>query len=287
MNYNIHIIDSFLKSKADRKPNSLRSITADCKVLSQYLSENELSIFQMNNNADFTQYANWLKEKYSSRTVHRRLCTLRAVIKYCEDQKIIAKQKDILSIEQKFDPIILAETRIISLLYNYCLSCNADDNYFQCRDKMIFLFMIVLGLKPSEICSIRVDDIHEQELFFTNSIGKTEYRLWEKDVFREQFDVYMKKRNEWLRKQGASSDSLFIDRFGNEITPDNIKNAFQKIKKNCSIVENVTLSSIRNRCILDYYEQMPDSLLISKIFDITKTRIDKLVECSVSIDTHN
>ena len=277
MNYNHHIIEGFLASQSNRNSNSLRSIKCDCAVLGQYLSEQHLSVFKLADSDEFSKYASWLETSFSSRTIQRRLCTLRSVLRYCEEQGIITHKKENLSVEQNFEPVVMISSQNLSILFQYCSDIKEDDGYYLCRIKLMLLLMIIMGLKASDLCRINVSDLHEQELLFINASGKPEIRLWRKELYREQLDIYMQKREKWLKKQGAGSDKLFVDRNGKDLAPDRVQDALSNIVVICKIKEKITISSIRNRCIADYYSELPDDLLISKIFNITQQRIVELM----------
>ena len=284
MNYNEQIIESYLQTQSHRKPNSLRSISYDCKVLMEYLNEKNISIFKMSNRDEFTHYADWLETFSSGRTIQRRLCTLRSVIKHCENQGLIAEHNVILSAEQKFSPVLFADTNDLSALLKYCSNILPTDNYFISRNKFMIYFLIILGLKASDLCCINIEDLFEEKIVFVNISGDKEIRLWKKSLYECPLMDYLSKRTEWLKKQKTDSSSLFVDRFGKELSQERVNEAFIAIKKECNIVGGITLSSIRNRCIIDYYDELPDSLLISKIFNITKNRIEMLIESSHKAD---
>lgn len=83
--YNAHIIREYLDYKKDVPKNTYKCISADCKAIAKYLSDNDIVITSLTEAASSEQFIGFLTEKYTPATVKRRLCTLRSIIYWCQE----------------------------------------------------------------------------------------------------------------------------------------------------------------------------------------------------------
>ena len=74
--YNDQIIREYLDYKKDVPENTYKSISADCKAIAKYLSDNNAMLTSLSGTASSEQFVSFLTEKYTPATVKRRLCTL-------------------------------------------------------------------------------------------------------------------------------------------------------------------------------------------------------------------
>ena len=87
--YNAQLIREYLDCKKDVPENTYKSISADCKAIAKYLSDNNAMLISLSGTASSEQFVNFLTEKHTSATVKRRLCTLRSIIYWCQEQGYI------------------------------------------------------------------------------------------------------------------------------------------------------------------------------------------------------
>ena len=86
--YNDQIICEYLAYKKGVPKNTYKGISADCKAIAKYLSDNNAMITSLSGTASSEQFVSYLTEKYTPATVKRRLCTLRSIIYWCQEQGI-------------------------------------------------------------------------------------------------------------------------------------------------------------------------------------------------------
>lgn len=84
--YNAQIIHEYLAYKSEAPKNTYRSISADCKAIEKYLSDNNATITSLSETASSEQFISFLATKHTTATIKRRLCTLRSIIYWCQEQ---------------------------------------------------------------------------------------------------------------------------------------------------------------------------------------------------------
>lgn len=276
LNYNLQIITSFLESQQNRPIQTYRAYKQDCQNLAEYLKQYSLSILKLNSQSEVNKYIAWQKQNSSSSTIRRRMCTLRALIRHCETAGLISSNGSLLKTEEKAENIVCASSEDIQRLFNYCMDMQNDNDYYTIRNKFMILLVIICGFKCSDLVCLKVSDIKEFEITFTNMSGKLKIRIWDRNNIKEQYEIYIRKRSEWLKEYHHSSNKLFVGRFGDIMSTAAIRESYDIVRAFCDISSKTTLSSLRTACIRSYYEQIPDSILVSKIFDISTNRIRKL-----------
>jgi len=87
--YNAQIIREYLAYKSGVPKNTYKGISADCKAIEKYLSDNNATITSLSGTASSEKFISFLAEKHPPATVKRRICTLRSIIYWCQEQGYI------------------------------------------------------------------------------------------------------------------------------------------------------------------------------------------------------
>ena len=146
--YNAQIISEYLAYKKDVPKNTYKGISADCKAIAKYLSNNDLSITSLTEAAPSEQFVNFLTEKYIPATVKPRLCTLRSIIYWCQEKGYISAELEI----NIYDDLDIPQYQFVSngditKLYNFCKNIWKSDEYVLARVKLECLMVIICGFK--------------------------------------------------------------------------------------------------------------------------------------------
>lgn len=97
------------------------------------------------------------------------------------------------------------------------------------RDISIFLIILETGCRPIEIVNLKIDDVYLHEKLIVLKSKKSHQRtLLISGTTCSLIKDYLKIRKNYLINQ---TDSLFINKFGNQITSSNISNLFRKYNK--------------------------------------------------------
>lgn len=129
--------------------------------------------------------------------------------------------------------------------------------------KAMFMTVYGAGLRVSELCNLRIQDIDSKSMRILVREGKESkyrYTLLSKknlEVLREYYKQYRPKHEE---------NYLFISQqTQNKYTPSGIEIAFRTIKKNARITRKVTVHGLRHNFATDLIENGLDILHLQKL----------------------
>ena len=190
------LIQSFLDECSELPYNSYKSVFADCKSINEYLNMNQTQLAVFSDNTAVQKYADYLLENSSPSTTRRRICTLRKLIRWCEDNGFINVCDTNLSVSiEETEPQYASESDIRKL-YSFCKDIFEDDGYVLARAKLECYLIITMGYKVSELKKLRVDDI----CCLNNETAKSFLMI------REQF----------ISERLIKSDILFVTKYCGE-----------------------------------------------------------------------
>lgn len=285
--YNKYLMDEFIQSNNDSKCSTFKALKYDCDNILEFLSFKEKSILILVEQAETNKFIEWLKtfKQYSERTIKKRMCTVRALLRFCQSKGLISDDKKILISEDlSINRINTVSDESLHKLYLYCSESQETDDFFTVRGKLAVLLVLLCGFKVSELCGLKMSDLSEIKKDEINSLCLSDCRIKfiDHEIIADVLNKYLEQREERLQKITICCEQLFISKnICKErlfICSDALSNDFEKIKKICGIDEDIDFSALRNTCIKYYYEKIPDKLIISKIFNITNSRIYKLIQ---------
>lgn len=252
---NEEIIQTFLDECLEFPHNSYKSISADCKSLNEYLKLNEKKLAELYDNSEVQKYADYLLENLSPNTARRRICTLRKLLRWCEDNGFInCCDTTNLSVSIKETDPQYASEADIKKLYSFCENIFENDGYILARAKYECYLVITMGLKVSELKKLYVDDVCKLNNKTTES--------------------FLILRNKFMDKKNIKSDILFVTKYNGENNRINID--FDFIREKLGINKSVTLSSIRNTCMLHFDSVGKNENLTTSFFNITVNRLSNM-----------
>lgn len=264
------IIRQYLSEvKKSRSANTVKAYRYSCNDLLEYLMANNKNLFFLSSNSEIQYYIKYLEaKKYSERTVKHRICVLRELISYCISNSYLPDSNRGLNFKVK-EKIEYASAEDIKALYKYCSNYDKYDDYFSLRAKTEVMLILLLGFKVGELAELKLEDVSVKNKAVSHySVIKYIYDRSLIPIIND----YISKRSYFISEFDAACDSLFLNRFGKGLKSKAINDDFNKI---CSEINvNTTLGALRSSCIKYYYDNMPDSLLIAKIFDLSKERLN-------------
>lgn len=262
--YNDHIIREYLAYKKDVPENTYKGISADCKAITKYLSDNDAMIISLTEAASSEQFISFLTEKYTPATVKRRLCTLRSIIYWCQEQRYIPAEQEI----NIFDDLEIPQYQFasdgdIAKLYNFCKNIWESDEYVMARAKLECLMVIICGFKVSELIKLRIQDV-------TGSIIDDKLKMV-CCTKSKCVDMFLQIREDFISLKLIKSDILFVNKNGKKNQQINLD--YELIRKQCGVSASVTLSSIRNSCIKECSILLDNDAVAAKLFDVAVRRL--------------
>lgn len=269
------IIQTFLNDQEGKNPyNTYKAVKADCKILDQYLSENQKQLFSLIGNQGACEYISFLSSKYAPRTVKRKICTLRKLLEWCKEKGYLPTEikidisENIVPSEREF-----AKNEEIAMLFNSCCHIFEADEYIMARAKMVTLLIILCGFKTSELIDMKLSDISEEgTIRFTDDLRRKRVRFVRPDIINEPLNQYLIKRKDIIENLNIKTEAMFVSLRGNVADQALIRSDFDTIRQIAGT--SVTSASVRNSCIKFYYSELTDDLLIGKLFGISKRWVE-------------
>lgn len=255
------IIHNFLKDCSELPHNSYKALCADCKNIAEYLEQTQKQISELSENNAVQDYADFLIDSCSPNTVKRRICTLRKLFHWCESKGLINSDSTYLSVNiEETDPQYASENDI-KKLYGFCRNIFETDGYTFARAKFECYLVISMGFKVSELKKLCIDDL----IHCKDNTAK----------------MFLTLRKQFVSERLIRSNLLFITKYGGENSY--IHSDFNLVKQQCGIDKSVTLSSIRNTCIINFDSIGKNETLTTSFFNVTIERIKKMREHNLII----
>lgn len=247
------MLDEFkkwLRIHKDSTPNTIESYENRIKV---YLSYTDGIVDQQSLN-DFIEHR--LDKGVSVNTLNQFYCALRV---YCEFRNIelnIPKAKKVnKTIKGFFTEEELRDSVLpmVSLIFR-----EYDRNY------LIIRFMFYTGLRNSEVCELRVDDID-----FKNNIINVKNTKSKVDRIVPIINNEIKKEiKEWIEKHGG--EKVF------DVSDGLIRDIFSKLKRESNITKDFTPHIMRHSCAKHLIRLGVDVTIVQRILghsDINTTML--------------
>lgn len=263
--YNAQIIHEYLAYKSEVPKNTYRGILADCRAIEKYLYDNNAMITSLFGTSSSEQFISFLSEKYNPATVKRRLCTLRSIIHWCQEQTYIPPDNDInISENLEIPKQHFASNEDIKKLYNFCKCIDESDEYTIARAKLECLIVIMCGFKVSELKKLRIQDVAGSTI--EDRVNMVRFN------HSECIDTFLRLREKFTDLRFIKSDILFVTKYGTENKYMNVD--YKIIREQCNLSNSATLSSIRNSCIKECSIFLNNDAISTKLFDVTVQWLD-------------
>lgn len=271
--YNTQIINEYLIYKKNVPKRTYKSISADCKAIGKYLFESNAMITSLSGANQSEQFLIYLTEKYTPATVKRRLCTLRSMLYWCQEQGYIPHEQDVnIHDNLELAKMNFAQNTDIERLYDFCRYIGESDEYTMARAKLECLMVIICGFKVSELKKLRIQDVNGSVID-----DKMKLVCCTKS---ECIDTFLQLRAKFTDLWLIKSDILFVNKYGNENEQINLD--YELIRKQCNVSKKVTLSSIRNSCIKECSVLLNNDAVAAKLFDVTFRWLSKIKKQDVN-----
>jgi integrase/recombinase XerC len=186
--------------------------------------------------ADHTLIRSWLisliDRKISSRSINRKLSTLKSFYRYCLKQGLIQTSpllKVVAPRSSKQLPVFLTRDNLDTLLH----TVDFDSDYLGCRDKMIITLFYATGIRCAELVQLKISDLdmHNGTLKVFGKRSKERIVPIGDNVI-ENLKSYLIIRSKYLSDNKYSSQnknqSLFVSSKGLPVYPRLIYNIVHK-----------------------------------------------------------
>lgn len=228
---------SYLASEKGLAQNSIEAYSRDlCKLIS-FLKTHNISTFdQVVQDLIISFLASLKDQNYADTSVSRALIAIKVLFKFLKREKVIKENVAHYLESPKLwqtIPGILSYKEIQKLLMQPDLSTERG-----CRDRAILELLYSCGLRVSEACSLKVEDVDDQFIRVSGKGGKERLVPISGKAIRA-IDRYLNYRN-------SEVQALFLTGRGRPIDRILVWNLIKRYAKKAGIEKNISPHTLRH-----------------------------------------
>ncbi len=255
--------------------NSIAAYSQDLKKFFYYLSTEKKDIFNIHTNDIIKFLKSKEIEKNSKRSIARIISTLRQFYNFLLIKNYV-KVNPLDKIEQprieKNIPDYLTVQEI-----NHFFSVFNLSNIYEIRDRCIFEIMYVSGLRISEVCNLKLNDIdfNELEIIVTGKGNKQRIVPFGEKTL-EILKQYLKQSRPYISKNRRNLEFLFISKKGSKLDRKSVWKLLQKYAKRAEIIKPISPHTFRHSFATHMIQNHADLRLVQELLghmDISTTQI--------------
>lgn len=246
----------YLKNIRNSSEHTLRNYRIDLEDFKEYLKEIP---FDKVHRHDLRGFLAWLADQNKSkRTIARKLSTLRSFYRFLLSRNLIAtdptEELDSPKLEKRI-PVSISYAEVERLF-----AIPETDTLLGLRDRVIMELFYSSGLRLSELTGLKKEQI-DFESGLIRVLGKGK---------KERLVPVTKGAIDWIKRylahpEKTPSTTLFLNRFGNPITPRSIDRHFQRYLLASGLSARITPHTIRHAIATHWLERGMDLKLIQEL----------------------
>ncbi|MBW5398158.1 tyrosine-type recombinase/integrase [Brachyspira pilosicoli] len=225
--------------------HTINSYTKDLKEYIKFLEDNNIDFNDATHYTIRDYFASLKNKKLKNATTSRHLSSIKKFYKYLIRNGYSDKTRIINMKSPKREEHI---AKFLSLNdIDKILEIDDENDFTIIRDKMMAIFMYAIGLRASELISIKLNMMHK---------GSTTLRILGKGskvreiplipIIYDNWDLYMQKRAIIQREYGANNNYLFVNRFGKPISDRSVRNSMKRLMRMANISVDFSPHTLRH-----------------------------------------
>lgn len=254
---------------------SKKTIEAYMSDLTHYI--NYLNQKNINNVEEITiltvdNYLNSLTKEYSSNSINRVLASVRSFHKFISLNHESIKDPTLYIHTHKHNEHLPIYASVQDLKVLFDSFSNSDIDIYH---KTILLTLYSCGLRVSELCSLKRNDVHlSEKILKVTGKGDKERIIPIVDACVQQMDLYLNLvRKNWQKK---TLPNFFINQYGRVLTRQYVHNLIKKKCEECNLNPNLSAHSFRHSFASHLLDGNADLRIVQELLghsDIQTTQI--------------
>ena len=254
---------------------SKKTIEAYMSDLTHYI--NYLNQKNINNVEEITiltvdNYLNSLTKEYSSNSINRVLASVRSFHKFISLNHESIKDPTLYIHTHKHNEHLPIYASVQDLKVLFDSFSNSDIDIYH---KTILLTLYSCGLRVSELCSLKRNDVHlSEKILKVTGKGDKERIIPIVDACVQQMELYLNLiRKNWQKK---TLPNFFINQYGRVLTRQYVHNLIKKKCKECNLNPNLSAHSFRHSFASHLLDGNADLRIVQELLghsDIQTTQI--------------
>lgn len=254
---------------------SKKTIEAYMSDLTHYI--NYLNQKNINNVEEITiltvdNYLNSLTKEYSSNSINRVLASVRSFHKFISLNHESIKDPTLYIHTHKHNVHLPIYASVQDLKVLFDSFSNSDIDIYH---KTILLTLYSCGLRVSELCSLKRNDVHlSEKILKVTGKGDKERIIPIVDACVQQMELYLNLvRKNWQKK---TLSNFFINQYGRVLTRQYVHKLIKKKCEECNLNPNLSAHSFRHSFASHLLDGNADLRIVQELLghsDIQTTQI--------------
>lgn len=266
-----HLISKYLEYCRYQKNLNTKTLKAYGIDLKQFLSYMQNTDLQLNR-ANLTDYITDLHKKYKPKSVKRKIASLKAFFTFLEYEELLPANP-FSKIKVKFrEPLLLPRTittqnlqKLFQTAYrNMETSARSEYQKKSCaRDIAVLELLFAAGLRVSELCSLRANDLDlTQGVIRIYGKGSKERVV---QITNQSVLDALNSYAEYSEPRISENDYFFINRLGHRLSEQSVRFMINRYAKMARLPEHITPHMFRHTFATLLLEEDVDIRYIQQI----------------------
>lgn len=258
---------------------TLKAYRIDLRQFSEQNSEINISKIT---SASLEQYIAQLHEQYKPKTVKRKIASVKAFFHYLEYREIIEKNPFNKILIHFREPVILPKTiplhtveTFLSAIYKH--QKDAKTIYQKknaLRDVAVAELLFATGMRISELCSLKVDDVNLYDgTILIYGKGDKERRI---QIGTESVIHVLAKYEDTFHRERQSCNNFFVNQSGTALSDQSVRRMINKYTSLASIDQHITPHMFRHTFATSLLEADVDIRYIQEMLGHSSINITEI-----------
>ena len=256
----------------NKSKNTIEAYMSDLTHYINYLNQKNINNVEEITILTVDNYLNSLTKEYSSNSINRVLASVRSFHKFISLNHESIKDPTLYIHTHKHNEHLPIYASVQDLKVLFDSFSNSDIDIYH---KTILLTLYSCGLRVSELCSLKRNDVHlSEKILKVTGKGDKERIIPIVDACVQQMELYLNLvRKNWQKK---TLSNFFINQYGRVLTRQYVHNLIKKKCEECNLNPNLSAHSFRHSFASHLLDGNADLRIVQELLghsDIQTTQI--------------
>lgn len=256
----------------NKSKKTIEAYMSDLTHYIDYLNQKNINNVEVITILTVDNYLNSLTKKYSSNSINRVLASVRSFHKFISLNHESIKDPTLYIHTHKHNEHLPIYASVQDLKVLFDSFSNSDIDIYH---KTILLTLYSCGLRVSELCSLKRNDVHlSEKILKVTGKGDKERIIPIVDACVQQMELYLNLvRKNWQKK---TLSNFFINQYGRVLTRQYVHNLIKKKCEECNLNPNLSAHSFRHSFASHLLDGNADLRIVQELLghsDIQTTQI--------------